>query len=138
MNAARTGPSRVASVAVHFDALASSGRTVVVEVRVYPVSEWVEIWHTGMVVGTFRSNTLSGWLADPTPQPLQSFSTSFSLDRTVDRNGRVAITLPEVALWTLAPETLADIRRALRPRRPRQDPDLGQDLGQIHAAHLHC
>jgi hypothetical protein len=61
--------------------------------------------------------TLHRWLADPVGR-LVADEVELSLDRAVDRDGRVALTLvdaatnlPDVLAWTLSPGELLDLRK---------------------------
>jgi hypothetical protein len=38
---------------------------------------------------------------------------TFSLDRMVDRDGRVALSMPDVRQWTLSPTALAELQKRL-------------------------
>jgi hypothetical protein len=80
-----------------------SGRATAVEFRVRLDS--VEVRHHHHCSGVFDRDGLRFWLEDP-GKPLIVGEVTFSLDRVVDQDGRVAISLPDVAVWTLCPSTL--------------------------------
>jgi hypothetical protein len=69
----------------------------------------VEIWHHRRKIGVLDRARLSAWLAEP-ESPLELNMVALTLDRTVDRRGRVAITLPDVEAWTLSPASLAGLQ----------------------------
>lgn len=71
--------------------------------------EVVEIWHHRRKVGILDRDSFSAWLAQP-GAPLEVNMVALTFDRTVDRQGRVAITLPDVDAWTLSPTALAGLR----------------------------
>jgi hypothetical protein len=85
-----------------------SGRTAAIEFRIS--GEAVEVWHRDECYGRFDRETLRTWLGAP-EKPLMVDDVTFSLDRMVDRSGRVAVTLPDVVAWTLAPDALAGLRQ---------------------------
>lgn len=77
-----------------------SGRAASVEFRV--ADAVVEIWHHEKSCAVFDRDDLRSWLADP-GQRLRTGSVEFCVDRTVDRTGRVALSLADVNAWTLSP-----------------------------------
>ena len=85
-----------------------SGRAAAVEFRID--GDTVEVWHRNRCAGVFARDLLRNWLGAP-EQPLLAGDAVFSLDRMVDRAGRVAVTLPDVVAWTLSPEALAGLRQ---------------------------
>jgi hypothetical protein len=94
----------------------TSGRAAAVEfrVRLDTVDMWIGNHHCS---GVFVRETLQRWLADPVGR-LVADEVELSLDRSVDREGRVALTLvdaatnlPDVAAWTLSPGELLDLRK---------------------------
>lgn len=87
-----------------------SGRAAAVEFRIS--GEVVEVWHREQRNATFGRESLRTWLAAPA-SPLVVDDVAFSLDRMVDRSGRVAVSLPDVLAWTLAPEALAGLQERL-------------------------
>jgi hypothetical protein len=87
-----------------------SGRAAAVQFRISRAV--VEVWHRGRCNATFERDVLGSWLAEP-EKPLVVDDVAFSLDRMVDRSGRVALSLPDVLVWTLAPEALAGLRQRL-------------------------
>jgi hypothetical protein len=92
------------------DVVTTSGRPAEVEFRVG--SDAVEVWHWNQRCAVFDRWKLGRWLARPST-PLVADRASLSLDRMVDRNGRVALSLPDVLAWTLAPAQLADLKNLL-------------------------
>ena len=93
-----------------------SGRAASVEFRFQ--ADQVEVWHWGERAGRFDHARLDDWLADPV-RPLMSESVVLSLDRSVDRDGRIAISLPDVQAWTLCPATEDELGRRTRRERAR-------------------
>jgi hypothetical protein len=87
-----------------------SGRAAAVEFRVRLDS--VEVWHHDHCSGVFDREGLRCWLGQP-HEPLVVDEVAFSLDRNVDQDGRVAISLPDVLVWTLSPSTLLCLRSKL-------------------------
>jgi hypothetical protein len=88
----------------------TSGRATAVEFRVR--FDAVEVWHWNHRCAVFNRWKLGQWLALP-GAPMVVDQTALSLDRMVDRDGRVALSLPDVLAWTLAPTELADLRQRL-------------------------
>jgi hypothetical protein len=91
------------------EVVTTSGRAASVELRIR--SETVEIWHHDCCIAVFDRRALRTWLAEPLPEPLMAGEVTFSLDRSVDSDGRVAVSLPDVLVWTLAPAALDVLRR---------------------------
>jgi hypothetical protein len=87
-----------------------SGQSAAVEFRIN--GDLVEVWHRDECNGAFGRESLRSWLAAP-EKPLVVGDVAFSLDRMVDRSGRVAVSLPDVLAWTLAPEALAGLRHRI-------------------------
>jgi hypothetical protein len=90
------------------EVVTSSGRAASVEFRFR--FDWVEVWHHDHCAAVLDRETLREWLAGP-DDPLSVDELTLSLDRLVDRDGRIAITLPDVTEWTLSPDLEADLRR---------------------------
>jgi hypothetical protein len=90
------------------EVVTTSGAAAVVEFRVQP--ETVEVWHAGRCCGTLDRAMLRAWLAQP-GKPLVVDEVAFSLDRMVDQRGRVALSLPDVMVWTLSPVALAELQK---------------------------
>lgn len=98
--------------------LAEAGGPLVMEVvtlagRAAPVEflitgAEVEIWHHEGAAVVSRE-VLRGWLARPTT-PLVLGSAIFCLDRGSHPQGQVAITLPDVGVWTMPPRLLHQLR----------------------------
>jgi hypothetical protein len=70
----------------------------------------VEVWFQERRRAVLNRMVLRNWLAEP-HMPLVVDEVAFSLDRMVDFQGRVALSLPDLLVWTLAPEALASLRR---------------------------
>ena len=83
------------------------GRPAEVEFRVR--SGAVEVWHWNQRCAVFDRWKLGRWLARPSA-PLVDDRAALSVDRMVDRNGRIAVSLPDVLAWTLAPTQLAVLK----------------------------
>ena len=90
------------------EVVTASGRAAEVRFMVEP--ERVEVWHCDQRRGVFDRGVLRQWLADP-GAPLVEDEVTFSVDRMVDRDGRVAVSVPDVTDWTLAPVTLAELQK---------------------------
>jgi hypothetical protein len=88
----------------------TSGRATAVEFRVR--FDAVEVWHWNHRCAVFDRWKLGQWLALP-GAPMKVDQAALSVDRMVDRDGRVALSLPDVRAWTLAPAELADLRHRL-------------------------
>jgi hypothetical protein len=90
-----------------------SGRAAAVEFRIRPdTGTTVEVWHHGGLRAVLDRAVLRDWLAEPGP-PLVVNDVVLSLDRMVDSDGRVALSLPDVVVWTLAPTVLAGLRNVV-------------------------
>lgn len=87
-----------------------SGRAATVEFRIR--AETVEIWHHGRCSGVLDRFLLRSWLAAP-DRPIVVDEVAFSLDRMVDSDGRVALSLPDVLVWTLAPVVLQELQHVV-------------------------
>jgi hypothetical protein len=72
-------------------------------------ADQVEIWFKGQCRAVLNRHVLRCWLAEP-QTPLVVGEVAFSLDRIIDAAGRVALSLPDLLVWTLAPEALAALR----------------------------
>jgi hypothetical protein len=92
------------------EVVTKSGRAAAIEFRIN--SDAVEVWHRAECHAIFDRNELRTWLGTP-EKPLIADEVTFSLDRMVDRSGRVAVSLPDVVAWTLAPEALATLRQCV-------------------------
>ena len=92
------------------DVVTTSGTAAAVEIRVRP--ETVEIWRGAHCSGVFDREYLRGWLDTP-DSAVRVDEVTFSVDRLVDTDGRVAISMADISGWTLSPQTLADLRRRL-------------------------
>jgi hypothetical protein len=92
------------------EVVTSSGRAAMVEFLVQ--SDVVAVLHHDRCGGVFDRTALRAWLGAPGP-PLAMDEVTFSVDRMVDQDGRVALTLPDVVKWTLSPTALAELRKRL-------------------------
>jgi hypothetical protein len=90
------------------EVLTTSGRVASLSFRIR--RDFVEIWHEARCAGIFDKDALRSWLTEP-GEPFMADEVMFSVDRNVDREGRVAVSLPNVRAWTLAPVAL-DVLRA--------------------------
>jgi hypothetical protein len=89
----------------------TSGRAAVVKFKIW--LNYVEICYADEhCCGVLNRDTLGAWLAQP-GKPLVVDEVAFSLDRMVDQHGRVALSLPDVLVWTLAPVVLAELQRRI-------------------------
>lgn len=95
---------------VFFAVLTRCGPQVDIEIRIG--RETVEIWRQGACKAIFDRGHLRAWLADPT-NPMGMGEVTFTLDRYVDLDGRIAITMPDVKEWTLSHKTATQLRNRL-------------------------
>jgi hypothetical protein len=93
------------------EVVTSSGRAAAVEFRFQ--SDSVEVWHAQRCRGVFDRGVLQAWLTTPR-NPLVANEVTFSLDRMVDYEGRVSLSLPGVTCWTLSPADLAGLVKRMR------------------------
>lgn len=98
------------------EVVTNSGRAAAVEFRIRrnfaETGDVVEVWHHGHLSAVLSRTVLRDWLAEP-GSPLVVEEVAFSLDRMVDSHGRVALSLPDVVVWTLAPSVLAGLRNVI-------------------------
>jgi hypothetical protein len=92
------------------EVVTTSGRAAAVELRLQ--RDRVEVWHHGRRGGVFVRDVLRRWLSDPNVyrRALVVDEVAFSVDRMVDVAGRVAISLPDVTVWTIDPRSLLGLR----------------------------
>jgi hypothetical protein len=95
---------------VFFPVLTRSGPEVDIEIRVG--RETVEIWRQGTCQAIFDRGHLRAWLCDPS-DPIGMGEVTFTLDRYVDLDGRIAISMPDVSEWTLTNTTATQLRNKL-------------------------
>jgi hypothetical protein len=93
---------------IAFEVVTSSGRAAAVRLRI--VNADVEVIHHGRRCGVFGRKELMAWINELPKRPLVADDVAWSVDRWVDRNGRVAISLPDVMAWTLSPDSLTELR----------------------------
>jgi hypothetical protein len=89
------------------EVVTGSGRTIAVEFRLR--LETVEVWSQEHCNAVMDRDLLRQWLSDP-GKPLVVDEVALSVDRMVDHDGRVALSLPDVMAWTLSPDVLANLR----------------------------
>jgi hypothetical protein len=89
---------------VGVEVVTTSGRIREVEFRV--LAHAVEVWHDQRCDAVLEREALRAWLAEPLAS-LTVEQLTLTLDLMVDVRGRVALTLPDVNAWTLAPVELA-------------------------------
>jgi hypothetical protein len=96
------------------DVVTVSGSAATVEFLIH--EEAVEIWFQEQRQAVLDRRKLRNWLREPYT-PLVVDEVTFSPERMVDFDfhggvfhGRVALSLPGVLVWTLAPHALADLR----------------------------
>ena len=87
-----------------------SGRAVSIEFRFQ--THCMEVWQSAHRCGVFDRSALQNWLASPT-KPMVVGEAAFSLDRRVDQDGRVAVSLPDVLCWTLSPAALDRLKKQI-------------------------
>jgi hypothetical protein len=95
---------------IFFPVLTRSGPQIDIEVLIR--NETVEIWRQGACKAIFDRGHLRAWMADPV-DPIGMGDVTFTLDRYVDLEGRVAITMPDVMAWTLSHHTATQLRNRL-------------------------
>jgi hypothetical protein len=89
------------------EVVTTSGSPASVDFRIRP--ENVEIWFQERRRAVLDRHVLRCWLAEP-QTPLVVDEVAFSLDRVADSPARVALSLPDVLVWTLSPDVLAGLR----------------------------
>ncbi len=87
-----------------------SGMAAMVDFLIH--DQAVEVWFQERRRAVLNRWVLRGWLADP-HMPLVVDEVAFSLDTMVDSQGRVALSLPDLLVWTLTPDTLDALRRRI-------------------------
>jgi hypothetical protein len=68
----------------------------------------VGVWYGNRLRGVLDRALLRTWLRDPFGSLVQD-DVSLSWDRTVDRDGRIAITMPGLREWVLSPVEAANL-----------------------------
>jgi hypothetical protein len=96
------------------DVVTVSGSAATVEFLIH--ANAVEVWFQEQCRAVLNRWVLRGWLANP-HAPLVVDEVTLSPERTADFEfhqgvlpGRIALSLPGVLVWPLAPHTLADLR----------------------------
>jgi hypothetical protein len=100
-----------AAARLMIEVLTTEGRAASVEIHVR--RDVVEVWHRQRCAGVYVRDMLRDWFENPI-RPYQVDDVTFSLDRMVDRNGRIAITLPDVTAWALSPVDSGRLRELLQ------------------------
>ena len=108
--APRRGRRRPGRSRYTVEVVTTSGRAAGIEFRIE--DDAVEIWHLDRCRGVFPRDFLRDWMAPP-GHPLVASEVGLSVDRMVDAQGRVALSLPDVSLWTLSPQALEVLRTRL-------------------------
>lgn len=85
-----------------------SGRAAAVEFRFR--LDFVEVWSREHLCAAIDRDLLRAWLSEQPRKPLALDEVALSMDRMVDHQGRVAISLPDVRAWTLSPVDLVNLR----------------------------
>jgi len=93
---------------VEFEVVTASGPAAAIRFRIR--SDYVEVWSEQRCCGVYDRNMLRTWLIRRPSWPLVIGEVTFSVDRYVDCDGRVAISLPGVQAWTLSPDVDAKLR----------------------------
>jgi hypothetical protein len=100
---------------VRVEVVTTSGRGAALEFRVR--SDTVELWHREHLAAVFDRDVLGAWLREP-GNPMVVDEATLTVDRQVDCDGRVAVSLPEVNAWVLSPaEEDALCRRVAEPEQ---------------------
>lgn len=97
---------------LRMEVVTSSGRAASIEFRFR--LDTVEVWHHEHCSGIFDMARLRDWMLNPEDLPLVVDEVTFTLDLTGDREKRVALTLPDVDAWILAPAALENLRKSLK------------------------
>lgn len=105
--------SRVQPGVFLLEVVTASGRAAAVTFRIR--REEVEIWHHDHCSAVFVRDELRAWLGDTDGRrrPLAVDEVAFSMDHLVDDTGRVAISLPDVMVWTIDPHSLHTLRQLI-------------------------
>jgi len=90
------------------ECVTTSGCTASLEFRIG--IDTVEVWRLARRGAVFKRDALRAWLATPTQISLIAGEVKFSLDHRVDLDGRIAVTLPDVLMWTLDHNALESLR----------------------------
>jgi hypothetical protein len=100
----RPGPSPTADFTFSVDT--HSG--VSAEVEIHIVGETIEVWRNQSCVAVFDRGHLRAWFAEATG-PFGMGDVMF----TLDRDGQITITMPDVESWRLDNRTAAEFRTRL-------------------------
>ena len=93
-----------------FPVLTASGPEVEIEIRIG--QETVEVWQKDLRMTIFDRCHLRSWFSNPTSS-IGMGEVRFALDRFVDIDGRIAISMPDVDAWTLDHDTARKLRNRL-------------------------
>jgi hypothetical protein len=104
---------RVDPDAFVLEVVTTGGRTTLVRFRI--LRDVVEVWHHDRRRGVFGREILREWLSsqDPNRLALVVDEVALSIDRMVDATGRVAISLPDVMVWTIEPHALQRLHQRI-------------------------
>jgi hypothetical protein len=72
-------------------------------------ADLVEIWFQGKCRAVLNRHVLRCWLAEP-QTPLVVGEVALNPDRIAAATDRVAVSMPDLLVWTLAPESLVGLR----------------------------
>jgi hypothetical protein len=95
---------------VSTEVVTRSGRAAPVEFRILP--DVVQVWYRRECACVVDRTVLRTWLDEPW-KPLVVDDVAFSIDRLLDSRGRVAVSLPDVLVWPLPPNTIDALTRRL-------------------------
>jgi hypothetical protein len=73
--------------------------------------DWVELWRGEHCSATFDRDRLRAWLNAMPSEPYEVDDVVLSVERSLDPDGDVAISLMDVRQWVLAPLTVAVLRK---------------------------
>lgn len=90
---------------VEVEAIQASGSAMMI--RFHMRSDLVEVWANDRNLAVFDREALRAWLNEQAPEVLTVDDVTMSVDRSVDRDGRVAVTVSDVDRWTLSPSDQA-------------------------------
>ena len=98
---------------VFVELVTTAGPAAQLEIRVK--DQTVELWRGTTCTAVFDREHLREWMdaMNETAPPPACGDVYFHLDRRVDQNGRVAITMPDVNAWTFSPRAYNDLRTRL-------------------------
>lgn len=95
---------------VAVEVIMTSGAVGTVDFLIHPAA--VEVWFQERRRAVLNRQVLRSWLAAPL-MPLVVGEIALSPDRLGDAPGRAALSRSNLLVWTLAPESLAGLRRRM-------------------------